>query len=166
MKLFNGVDSVYRYIGHCCSLNIFLTIVATNFDMKKPVVANISMKLAAGCLLWGTLLVAPQALATEPTVQNQQADIAATAGIQLPAPTTDAPVTKPADTAPKPWTLRKGDDTAPWRAERNEAVIKARQGKYDEALALLQKLHNDHPQDIGATQDLVAISSGLQKTGN
>jgi biofilm PGA synthesis protein PgaA len=44
-----------------------------------------------------------------------------------------------------------------WKIEQDMAVMAARQGQYDQALPMLEKLHNEHPQDLGIATDYAAI---------
>jgi biofilm PGA synthesis protein PgaA len=44
-------------------------------------------------------------------------------------------------------------------SEREQVVLEARNGEYDHALPVLHRIHKEHPEDIGVTRDLLAVSS-------
>lgn len=46
----------------------------------------------------------------------------------------------------------------PWVAEQNDAVLLARQGDAAAALAILERLRREHPEDLGLVRDLVVVS--------
>jgi biofilm PGA synthesis protein PgaA len=44
-----------------------------------------------------------------------------------------------------------------WKIEQDMAVMEARQGQYDQALPTLERLHNEHPQELSIATDYAAI---------
>jgi biofilm PGA synthesis protein PgaA len=44
-----------------------------------------------------------------------------------------------------------------WKIDQDNAVMQARQGNYDQALPVLERLHNEHPTDLGIATDYAAI---------
>ncbi len=104
--------------------------------------------------------------------------LSAAAARELP-PSGQSAVPKASSSAPAPLTARhslssaSADTTAP-EASREGAVAQARKGNYTEALAVLKRLHEAHPEDpailydylvvtgwAGRYADAAALSSGL-----
>ncbi|HEU0118295.1 MAG TPA: poly-beta-1,6 N-acetyl-D-glucosamine export porin PgaA [Alphaproteobacteria bacterium] len=52
---------------------------------------------------------------------------------------------------------QKGAAPPGWMVEHNEAVTEARNGDTHAAVVRLQKLHDQHPQDVGITRDYLAV---------
>ncbi|MDE1902031.1 MAG: poly-beta-1,6 N-acetyl-D-glucosamine export porin PgaA [Alphaproteobacteria bacterium] len=51
----------------------------------------------------------------------------------------------------------RGAARADWRIEQDKAVEAARAGNYDQALPVLDRLHQEHPQDLSIASDRAAI---------
>jgi len=56
-------------------------------------------------------------------------------------------------------------EAPPWSGEHDDAVLLARLGRTGPALAVLDRLHRQHPEDAGVTRDLIAIDGWAGRDG-